>query len=468
MDRRKAAGCLMLTGAVLAFGMTELFTPSYAHVEQSSLWAGRIPEETDQTADSRDLLRDGGQTVLLGALEEERKLPVLIPVGGTVTVEVSDQSRIAAEIRTEEKENGATENYLWIYRIAADTVPGGDSEDGSGSASGDSGENGAGSSTEEKKDASGEDTGEASAGENGTGQLQAEVKELLTPKLNSQAVIPVTEETEGTTEGTDPEQPDSTETPGNTEEPEQPDMPNVPDSTEALLSVTVVWTAEGEEGQTKSAVFQMEERPEEGAGSISLADQVTSYNQRTPIEITAGEEDTVLLCNGSGFPSMTRYRVGETEYLLYDKMPLTLAAGEQISLDLSGTGISGKLTLSAGKDSKKSLKYQELSTLDAPERPVLVGKKATEVPVVWTEEEKMTTFTVERLEYAESGLAWSKVEDDSVEVVPDLEGNKLTLTSQGAVAGTYRVSLIWQTEGVETAREVIPFYVFYAEGEEDE
>ena len=122
----------------------------------------------------------------------------------------------------------------------------------------------------------------------------------------------------------------------------------------------------------------------------------------------------------------------------------------------------------AVRSSKKSLKYQELSTLDAPERPVLVGKKATEVPVVWTEEEEMTTFTVERLEYAESGLAWSKVEDDSVGVVPDLEGNKLTLTSQGAVAGTYRVSLIWQTEGVEAAREVIPFYVFYAEGEEDE
>lgn len=441
MDRRKVAGCLMLAGAVLAFGVAELFAPSYAHVEQSSFWAGRIPEAVDQTADSRDLLKSGGRTVLLGALESERKLPIRLPDGGNVTVEVSDPDHIKAELLTEEKEDGSTESCLWMQRVQKDTT-----ED----------------TTEDKKDTAGEETGTGQADSAGTSQDTETSENTETSEdTNTSGNTNTSENTE--TSG-------NTGTSGNTETPEQPETPENPDETEeaADLSVTVTWTGEGEEGQTKSAVFQMKQRAEEGTGSFSLAEQTTSYHQRTPLSITAGEEDVVLLCNGSGFPSMTRYREGEAEYLLYDKMPLALAAGTEITLDLSETGLTGDLTLSAGQESKKTLKYQELSTLDTPEKPVLVGKKAVDVPVVWTREEQAATFTVERLENTEQGLSWNVVEDDSVGVVPDPDGKKLTLTSRDAAAGTYRVTFIWQQEGTETAREVIPFYVFYAEGEEDE
>lgn len=455
MYRRTIAGMLALTGAVLAVGVTELFAPSYAHIEQSSLWAGRIPEEAEETADSRELLREGGQIVLLDALEGERKLPLAIPAGGEIRVEISDENRIGAELTTEEKEDGSTESSLRLRRktsedenIPGDTENGSKGSSGSSEPEGGSTENGTGS------------TETSTNMEAASGQLHEEVTELQLPKLNSQS-------SSGTPGDGDTKETEKTDSTGNTEssgenKQETPDNNTEPESP---LTVTVTWTPVEEGAATRSATFQMAQRPEEGSGSFSISEDVTTYNQRTPIEITAGDAGVVLLCNGDGFPAMTRYTAGETAYLLYDKMPLTLSAGETVSLDLSGSGVSGDLILSAGEDSEKKLAYEELSVLDAPEKPVLLGKREKEVPIIWAEDRDVTTFTIERLERTDSGMVWTVVNDDSVGVIPDLEGKKLTLSSKDALAGTYRVSLIWQNEGVETSREIVPFYVFYAEGE---
>lgn len=225
------------------------------------------------------------------------------------------------------------------------------------------------------------------------------------------------------------------------------------------------------------------------AGSGLILTHVSSYDPKIGILVTAGEEGAVVLCNGAGFPAGTRYTEDGMTYFLYEEAPLRLAPSAMAVINLSMTDISGDLTLSAGEGCEVTLGQQDLDldentdvvqddttltgqntvkpvgTVVTPEQALIVGDSGQKVAVVSIPDAVLDVESVERLETVEQGTAW--VPDDTVIASMDT-GSTLYLKPRDSVAGTYRVTLVWSQGGQAIYRKSIPFYIFYAEGEEHE
>ena len=225
------------------------------------------------------------------------------------------------------------------------------------------------------------------------------------------------------------------------------------------------------------------------AGSGLILTHVSSYDPKIGILVTAGEEGAVVLCNGAGFPAGTRYTEDGMTYFLYEEAPLRLAPSAMAVINLSMTDISGDLTLSAGEGCEVTLGQQDLDldentdvvqddttltgqntvkpvgTVVTPEQALIVGDSGQKVAVVSIPDAVLDVESVERLETVEQGTAW--VPDDTVIASMDT-GSTLYLKPRDSAAGTYRVTLVWSQGGQAIYRKSIPFYIFYAEGEEHE
>ncbi len=225
------------------------------------------------------------------------------------------------------------------------------------------------------------------------------------------------------------------------------------------------------------------------AGSGLIMTHVSSYDPKIGILVTAGEEGAVVLCNGKGFPAGTRYTEDGMTYFLYEEAPLRLAPSAMAVINLSMTDISGDLTLSAGEGCEITLGQQDLDlddgtdaaaddttltgqntvkpvgTVVTPEQALIVGASGQKVAVVSIPDAVLDVESVERLETVEQGTAW--VPDDTVIASMDT-GSTLYLKPRDSAAGTYRVTLVWSQGGQAIYRKAIPFYIFYAEGEEHE
>lgn len=176
-------------------------------------------------------------------------------------------------------------------------------------------------------------------------------------------------------------------------------------------------------------------------------------------------------------------------YFLYEEAPLRLAPSAMAVINLSMTDISGDLTLSAGEGCEVTLGQQDLDldentdvvqddttltgqntvkpvgTVVTPEQALIVGDSGQKVAVVSIPDAVLDVESVERLETVEQGTAW--VPDDTVIASMDT-GSTLYLKPRDSAAGTYRVTLVWSQGGQAIYRKSIPFYIFYAEGEEHE
>jgi len=106
-----------------------------------------------------------------------------------------------------------------------------------------------------------------------------------------------------------------------------------------------------------------------------------------------------------------------------------------------------------------------VGTVVTPEQALIVGTSGQKVAVVSIPDAVLDVESVERLETVEQGTAW--VQDDTVIASMDT-GSTLYLKPQDSAAGTYRVTLVWSQGGQAIYRRSIPFYIFYAEGEENE
>ena len=190
-------------------------------------------------------------------------------------------------------------------------------------------------------------------------------------------------------------------------------------------------------------------------GSITLDGALTYYNPKVPIPVRSSGEACTLLLNGGMFPSGTRYRSDNGEYLLMCDDYLHIPANTDVLIDLSGTQISGDIDIGG-----HSLTYYAIPNLSS-ERAYIIGNTELVLPMRYTWGGISPTVKPERLKVSPTGTATYEPAD-GVKITPDSDGREIRLTADGGSAGTYRVTLTWSlADGTELYRMEIPFYIMY-------
>ena len=498
MKRSKAILCILMISCLVAVNSFNFIGPSYAHTNYSSTWSGRIAEhEQAEEGGGGYLIVEGGQTVLLGEVDGEIRIPLDTPDDGIITTDVNNKSWARSEIQ--QGDDGAVLVIKSPMYIEVELPPQDVSEE----------EQPADDTSSEK---TGEESGEKTDGpqEDGESDTQPEGTEgsAETEPAAEKASLEgaLTEETgnaaekedstsqtgkEGTSSeetgdqggtGTDPDKENdsqqtdgenntsSGETGGNEgtetipdgEAPTEEEPVSVPAEPEKIIEirpnhvqVTVTWTNSEE---NRSAIFDLSRTTGFASGDIVIDDELKYYNPAIPIVLQT-ETQADILFNDGDFPALTRYSIGEEKYLLYNPDILHLPANSAVVLDFSLT-MMDDLSITISGNTHTTLTYFDLPVVAVDEIPIVMGDNALRIPAPYTWGSVEPDVIIERMEMAEDGLEW--VKDESILCTGD--NRELQMTPSETIAGTYRVSIVWKNDITEFYRIEFPFYVFYENG----
>ena len=495
MEKTKRMLSLVLAVLLLAASAWNLAAGSYAHIDHTAYLYGRIPAESEQTAETSDtgicLLSEDGQNILLGALDGTVMLdlsaegidPETIEIdiaengrewvtadhsGALLTItsflpeEKTEPEQTPTESQTEPEQTPTepqTEpEYTSAEPQAEPEYTFAEAKESLTQKSG-SGAPPAPSAEEPSEQTPVEGTGEAegteqenleapAAGEEENGDTPAEQE---SPTDNADG---------GETESTEPPEAGAAQDdaqsgdplPENTSE-NDPTVQEDPSDSVRPDTVTIHISAKTEEEMPHEvkADFILTKKC---SGAYSIGPK-SFYNSAIPIFVTADETGATL----SGFPAMTLCTVGEKSCYIYSEDTLvTVFANETAVFRLPDTAAE-RMELSIGGD---LFSYLPLPAISATE-PSIMGRGGVIIPVPYDWGADVTqTVSIERLDRNEDGeLVWT--EDESFRTGADEWYGNLLIEPNEAAPGTYRAEIAWIEPNTEQELYclMLPFYVFY-------
>lgn len=193
----------------------------------------------------------------------------------------------------------------------------------------------------------------------------------------------------------------------------------------------------------------LKSEPAEQSGT--LASCTSQFSKETSIYVKAGNENVCLGINNEKFPSMTEYKIGDKEYVLYEPGYIALNANEEAKL----TGISFEKSVSINN---KNVKYVKTADAKTIKKPIVIDKSGTSIPLSYKWGDINPNIKVYELvrEANNSSLKWKEI--NTINVTADADG-KLCVGYENAAAGTYKLSISCLENDKELHSMEIPFFI---------
>ena len=196
------------------------------------------------------------------------------------------------------------------------------------------------------------------------------------------------------------------------------------------------------------------------------------YNMETGISLANGDVATEVYYNGGIFPAMTTYTLNNTQkVVLYDGGTMKIPANAEVQLDISQTELNVQTQTAGAETAATSMdielttatKNYVLSYMSEPRfkdtnAPYILSEKGMTLPVTYKLGDLEPTVFLEHLTIEDNKLMWEPAEGLSY---GESEDGTFQFTAEGALAGTYRVTIFWNDNNMPVHILKTAFFIQY-------